>query len=52
MDFYDFALLGDNWLETDCEAANNWCEEADIGQDGEVGFADLAEMVEHWLEGI
>lgn len=52
VDFHDFILLSDNWLETNCEATNNWCEEADIGQDGNVGLSDLAAMVENWLNNI
>jgi hypothetical protein len=51
VDLLDIAIFADNWLETDCEEANNWCEGADIDKNGEVGFADLSEMVEHWLEG-
>jgi hypothetical protein len=50
VDMIDFALFADNWLGANCKAANNWCEGADIDKNGEVGFADLAEMVEHWLD--
>jgi len=52
VDFPDFVLFARNWLETNCEAANNWCEGADIGKNGEVGLTDLAEMIENWLEGL
>jgi len=52
VDFVDFTLFARNWLDTNCEAANNWCEGADIDQNGGVGLTDLAEIIEHWLEGL
>ena len=52
VDFPDFALLANNWLETDCDESNNWCEGADFDKNGDVGLTDLAEITDYWLDGI
>jgi hypothetical protein len=48
----DFALLANQWLRSDCQASNNWCQDADFDHSGSVDVLDLAELTQHWLEGL
>jgi hypothetical protein len=47
----DLALFKEKWLNTGCNAGNNWCGGADLNRDGDVDFADFALFAQHWLEG-
>jgi hypothetical protein len=49
VDFLDFAILGDQWLQ---EPGFPSADIAPDGGDGVVDFWDLAVLVDHWLEGI
>jgi hypothetical protein len=53
VEFKDFAKIGEYWSATDCASSNN-CEGADLEPenepDGDVDIADLAVLMEHWLE--
>jgi len=51
VDFTDFALFADNWLETDCEESNDWCGSRDFDKSGSVDIFDLAELARNWLAG-
>jgi hypothetical protein len=48
----DFAWLAANWLDTDCDAGNNFCGGADIDRADGVGLDDLLILTEHWMEGV
>jgi len=48
VDFVDFAILGEHWLETNCGE----CGGGDLNNDGNVDVNDLGEFVEYWLTGI
>jgi hypothetical protein len=53
VDFVDFGLFAQHWLETGC-AEPDWCGGADLGgdePDGIVWMADLAEFARYWLAG-
>lgn len=53
VDFVDFGLFAQHWLETGC-AEPDWCGGADFGgeePDGIVSMADLAEFARYWLAG-
>ncbi|MHC4864173.1 MAG: hypothetical protein ACYTEX_08825 [Planctomycetota bacterium] len=45
MDFRDFCLFAERWLDTVCDA----CGKADLTGDGQVNAHDLLEFTEHWL---
>jgi len=48
----DFSWFAQWWLVNSCNAANFYCEGADLDESGSVGFADLAIFTENWLAGI
>jgi len=53
VDFVDFGLFAQHWLETGC-AEPDWCGGADFGgeePDGIVSMADLSEFARYWLAG-
>ena len=41
VDVFDLAAVANNYERTDCSPANNWCDGADINQDGRVDAIDL-----------
>jgi hypothetical protein len=47
VDFYDYAILASQWLNTNC-GATEWCEGADLDMSGTVDCGDLAIFVESW----
>lgn len=49
VDFVDFSTMGLKWQQSD---SNLYCGGSDLTGDGLVDLADLAEIAEHWLEGI
>ncbi|MHC4750527.1 MAG: right-handed parallel beta-helix repeat-containing protein [Planctomycetota bacterium] len=49
INFHDFALLAEQWLEEDCTAANNWCQGADVTLDTRVDMEDIAFLADCWL---
>jgi len=51
IDFVDFALFANNWLEIDCETSNDWCASRDFDKSGSVDIFDLAELARNWLAG-
>jgi len=49
-DFTNFADFANEWLRTDCDGANNWCNGADYPpEDGSVNIEDLAQFTVYWL---
>jgi bacillopeptidase F len=49
IDFTDFSLLGDQWLENGCGPAD-WCGRADTDRNSEVGLSDMLRLSIYWLE--
>lgn len=52
VDFKDFAILASQWLNTNCDCRNNWCNRADFTEDGRVDFQDLVKIASNWLESM
>lgn len=51
VDFEDYALLASRWLEDECYYPD-WCDRADIDWSTEVGWSDIAILVQQWLQEI
>jgi peptidoglycan/xylan/chitin deacetylase (PgdA/CDA1 family) len=49
VDFRAYAVLADHWLAQNCTEPN-WCDTADLDQNGQVDIFDLGILVEYWLE--
>jgi len=49
VDFQHFARFADWWLETGCDAGNDWCGGADLNYLGDVDLIDFGLFVEEWL---
>lgn len=53
VDFFDFNVFADHWLEEGCSEPD-WCGQADMAEqspDGVVDIYDLIEFTKYWLEG-
>jgi hypothetical protein len=50
--FAEFADFAAEWMRTDCAAINNFCNEADIDINGNVGISDMKLWADTWLEGM
>ncbi|MHB0946844.1 MAG: hypothetical protein ACYC3B_06705 [Sedimentisphaerales bacterium] len=50
VNFFDFAVFANQWLRTDCESGNNYCQGAAFDPDNDVDIVDLAIFAENWLE--
>jgi hypothetical protein len=46
----DFSLFAGEWLQADCQGANNWCGRTDFDQNGDVGPLDLNVLTAYWLD--
>jgi hypothetical protein len=49
VDFADFALMGNKWMQAD---SNLYCGGSDLTGDGLVDLEDLAALTENWLQGL
>jgi len=49
VDFFDFAVFANQWLQTDCGSENNFCDGADFEPDNDVDITDLAILAQNWL---
>ena len=49
INFRDFAVLADRWLEDSCSQGNNWCNGADLTSDMNVNMSDIAFLADCWL---
>jgi bacillopeptidase F len=49
IDFSDFSLLADKWLENSCSPPD-WCGRADTDRNFEVNLSDLQRLSIYWLE--
>jgi hypothetical protein len=45
-----FALFAEHWLDTGCDAGNEWCGGADLNGLGEVDWLDLEMLLYEWLD--
>ena len=52
INFIDFAGFAAYWRHSDCNSTNNWCNNADKTQDGNVLLDDLVEFASDWLGGV
>lgn len=52
VNFIDFALFAQHWLDKPCGTANYYCQGTDLDHSGSVGFADLEIFADNWLKGI
>jgi hypothetical protein len=50
VDLSELAVFFIHWLQSDCDAANNWCNGADMNHDGGVDVGDFAELALYWSE--
>jgi hypothetical protein len=48
IDFIDFALFAEQWLEINC----NDCNGTDLNGDRTVGLDDLWQFAQNWLVGV
>lgn len=48
--FEDFARFTEQWLRTDCNEINNWCDGADMDRQDGVDCVDLSLFVDKWLD--
>jgi len=49
VDFRHFARFAEHWLETGCDAGNNFCGGADLNHLGDVDLIDFGLFVDEWL---
>ncbi|MBN1816684.1 MAG: hypothetical protein JW828_04945 [Sedimentisphaerales bacterium] len=51
VDLQDLALVAAAWMRSGC-AGPDWCEAADITQDGTVDMGDVQRLMEFWMESV
>ena len=49
VDLQDFSLFAAEWMNSECNAANIWCQGRDIDKAGGVDLQDLLISCDHWL---
>jgi len=49
VNFDDFAIFAEWWLEPNCSEENNWCSGADLNHSDGVDILDLSLLVDEWL---
>ncbi|UCF42272.1 MAG: hypothetical protein JSV99_06575 [Planctomycetota bacterium] len=49
VEFHHYARFAEYWLDSGCNAGNNWCNGADLDQLGDVDGVDLGLFVSEWL---
>jgi hypothetical protein len=52
INFNDLTILFSQWQKTECDCRNNWCNRADITEDGRVDILDLEKLVSSWYESL
>ena len=50
VDMADFARLATYWMFANCDTSNNFCEDTDYAEDGDVDFYDLDLLCFSWLK--
>jgi hypothetical protein len=51
VDTGDLSVFTLNWLRTDCNSGNGFCDGADIDKNGRVDFSDYGFLANDWLKG-
>jgi cyclophilin family peptidyl-prolyl cis-trans isomerase len=49
INFEDFATFASQWLNNDCNSANDFCSHTDLNYDGSCDFVDLYYFIDNWL---
>ena len=49
VDLEHFALFALYWLDTPCDAHNDWCEGSDLDYLGDVDLEDVKVLADYWL---
>ena len=49
INFRDFAILAERWLEDGCSEGNTWCQGADLTSDTYVDMRDISFLADCWL---
>jgi len=52
VNFIDFALFAQHWLDKPCGTANYYCQGTDLDHSGSVDLHDLEIFADNWLKGI
>ena len=52
VNFIDFALFAQHWLDRPCGTANYYCQGTDLDRSGSVDLRDLEIFTDNWLKGI
>jgi hypothetical protein len=52
VNFIDFALFAQHWLDKPCGTANYYCQGTDLDRSGSVDLHDLEIFADNWLKGI
>jgi cyclophilin family peptidyl-prolyl cis-trans isomerase len=52
VNFKDFAFFASQWLDSDCNSANDFCQHRDLNYDGFVGVYDLIIFLNNWLASV
>ena len=50
VNYYDIFALNENWLRNDCNSGNDFCNSADMNQNGSVDVEDYVLLANHWRE--
>jgi len=50
-DWVDLKYWADRWLDSPCTEPD-WCEGADINEDGIANLVDYGCLANHWLAGV
>lgn len=54
VDFKDLALFASQWVQSNCNGANDWCNGVDIAplgnSDGVISYKDLSLLADEWLK--
>jgi hypothetical protein len=51
VDFIDFAVFAGQWLTDEQCGESEWCDGADLTQNGSVDWFDLCDFAQEWLQG-
>jgi peptidyl-prolyl cis-trans isomerase A (cyclophilin A) len=51
VNFEDFAFFALQWMDTDCNSANDFCGQRDLDYNGAVDIDDFAIFADNWLWG-
>ncbi len=52
VNFIDFAVFAQHWLDRPCGTANYYCQGTDLDHSGSVDFTDLEIFTDNWLKGL